>query len=401
MPTKLRTVCSAFAGLLLAATIACEPRAPETVDLEDVAVGDPLPGLTEGEADRFRRGAELFRRIFTPEEGLGPLFNENACNACHTDPADGGTGDQFLIRATRYTPEEGCDPLLDQGGDNLRQQATPLLRAHGVTRDEVPPEATEVGNFNVPFLFGLGLVEAIPDETILSREGPDPDGRGLGISGRAPRDGQGRLARFGRKGQVATLFEFTEEAARLEMGLTTPFHPEEVGPNRGPVIPGTDPAPNPEVDMETLDLLTDFVRFLAPPARALPSDPAERAIVDRGEELFHEVGCTSCHVPGMVTGPSQVAALDRREIRLYSDLLLHDMGDELASVCGPSAGPSEFRTEMLMGLGRRSRYLHDFRASSIREAVEFHGGEAATVRERFRSLSFVDQERIVRFLYTL
>jgi CxxC motif-containing protein (DUF1111 family) len=390
-----------LALLVLGGPGGCDARGSMAGEWDDVAIGDPLPGLTASELERFQRGAALFRRIFTPEEGLGPLFNENACNACHTDPADGGTGDQFLIRATRYTPEEGCDLFLDQGGDNIRQQATPLLRTHGILRDEVPPEATATGSFGVPFLFGLGLVEAIPDETILAREGPDPDGRGLGISGRAARDARGRVARFGRKGQFTTLFDFSEDAIRLEMGLTTPLHPEEVGPNRGPVIPGTDPAENPEVDLETLEFLTDFVRFLAPPARELPSDPGERAIVESGEALFHEVGCTSCHVPSMTTGPSSVAALDRREIHLYSDLLLHDMGEALADVCGPSAGPSELRTEKLMGLGRRSRFLHDLRASSIREAVEFHGGEAATVRERFRALSFLDQERIIRFLYTL
>lgn len=389
-----------FSGL---AAAACWPGEPAGADAEaaPTVVGGPVPGLSPIEEERFLRGAELFRHVFTPEEGLGPLFNENACNACHTDPADGGTGDQFLVRATRYSPDEGCDLLLDQGGDNVRQQATPLLQAHGIYRDEVPPEATEMGMFNVPFLFGLGLVEAIPDETILAREGPDPDGRDLGISGRAARDAEGRVARFGRKGQVTTLFDFVEEAARLEMGLTTPLHPEEVGPNRSLLPPGTDPAPNPEVDLETLELLTDFVRFLAPLPRSIPSDPAERAIVERGEELFHEVGCTGCHVPSMETGPHPIPALSNRTVELYSDLLLHDLGPQLADVCGPSAGPTELRTEMLMGLGRRYRYLHDSRAGTIRQAVDFHGGEAARVRERFQNLSFLDQERIVQFLYTL
>lgn len=365
-----------------------------------VEMGDPLPGLTPDELARFNAGAALFRRIFTPEEGLGPLFNENSCNACHTDPVDGGTGDQFLIRATFWDPEEGCDLLLDEGGDNIRQRSTPLLAAHRIHGDRIPDRANAVGSFNVPFLFGLGLVEAIPEEAILSREDPD-DRRGDGITGRAPRDQYGRLARFGRKGQVVSLFDFTEEAIRLEMGLTTPFHPVDVGPNRGPLPEGTDPASDPEVELEMLELLTDFVRFLAPLPRDIPSDPAARARVEAGEQIFHEIGCTGCHVPYMETGPSEVAALDRQRIYLYSDLLLHDMGEELADACGPQASPGEIRTEMLMGLGRRHRFLHNSRAFSVAQAIEMHGGEAAPVRDRFLALPLDRQDALLRFLDTL
>jgi CxxC motif-containing protein (DUF1111 family) len=389
-------------ALKAAALAGCEaePRHGPEDAADRHAIGDPLPGLSTGDEERFRRGAELFRTVFTPEDGLGPLFNENACNACHTDPADGGTGDQFLVRATRYTAAQGCDLLLAEGGDNIRQQATPLLRAHGITGDAIPERATETGRFNVPFLFGLGLVEAIPEDAILAREDPH-DETGDGISGRASRDDRGRVARFGRKGHVATLFDFVEEAARLEMGLTTPLHPAEAGVNRGPLPPGTDPAPNPEVDVEALELLTDFVRFLAPPPRRLPADPQERAVVDRGERLFEAIGCSHCHVPYMETGPHPVQALSNQRIYLYSDLLLHDLGDELADVCGPTAHPSELRTEMLMGLGSRSVFLHDSRAVSIDEAIELHAGEAAAARDRFRELSIGDRLALVRFLRTL
>jgi len=363
-------------------------------------MGDPLPGLTEEELARFHAGAALFRRIFTPEEGLGPLFNENSCNACHTDPVDGGTGDQFLIRATAWHPVDGCDLLLDEGGDNIRQRSTPLLAAHGIHGDRIPDRANAVGQFNVPFLFGLGLVEAIPEDAILSREDPE-DRRGDGITGRASRDPDGRVARFGRKGQIVSIFDFNEEAIRLEMGLTTPLHPQEVGQNRGPLPEGVDPAPNPEVGMEVLALLTDFVRFLAPLPRDVPSDPVARARVDDGERVFHEIGCASCHVPSMETGPSPVAALDRQRIYLYSDLLLHDMGEALADACGPQAAPSELRTEMLMGLGRRHRFLHDSRAFSVSQAIEMHGGEAAPVRDRFLALPLARQDALLRFLDTL
>jgi CxxC motif-containing protein (DUF1111 family) len=369
-------------------------------ELDAVELGGPLPGLTPEQRARFEQGHALFRRIFTPEEGLGPLFNENACNACHTDPADGGTGDQLIIRATHYTPETGCDLLLDEGGDNLRQQVTPALRAHGIEGDEIPERANAVGRVDVPFLFGLGLVEAIPEETILAREDPN-DERGDGITGRAARTPDGRVARFGRKGHITTLFDFNEEALRLEMGLTTPIHPEELGPNRGPLPEGVDPAENPEVDMETIQLLTDFVRFLAPLPRSIPDDPAIRAQIEQGEEIFEAIGCTSCHTPYMETGPNEVEALDRKRVYLYSDLLLHDMGESLADVCGPDAGPSEVRTEMLMGLQHRDLFLHDGRAGSVEEAIEMHGGEAAPARDRFMQLNFGQRAALIRFLDSL
>jgi CxxC motif-containing protein (DUF1111 family) len=315
------------------------PTCPPPANVHGTAIGDALPGLSPDEAERFARGGhQLFRRIYTPEDGLGPLFNENSCNACHTDPADGGTGDQFMIRATTTRSDGSCD-LLGGEGANIRQQATPLLRAHGIFFEEVPAAATEVGRFNVPFVFGLGLVEAIPEEVILARVG-DPGLHGE-LSGRAGHNAEGQFARFGRKADVATLFDFVEEASRLEMGLTNPLHSEERGPNLRPLPGGTDPAPNPEIDLASLELLADFVRFLAPIGRREVEDPDTRALVERGEELFREIGCAGCHVPYMDTGPHAVEALAHKRIHLYSDLLLHDMGPELADVCGPAASGSE------------------------------------------------------------
>lgn len=389
-------------ALLLPALSACGEREPPATPDVPVAerIGDPLPGLLPDELRRFREGHALFRRVFTPEEGMGPLFNENACNACHTDPADGGTGDQFLVRASAVRPDGSCDPLLHRGGDNLRQRAVPSAMALGIARDEVPAEATVTGRFNVPFLFGLGLVEAIPEEAILAREDPE-DRNGDGIRGRAPRDAEGRVARFGRKGTSATLDAFTEEALRLEMGLGTPLHPDPIGPNRGPLPPGLGIPPGPHVTQEEMDRITDFVRFLSPPPRTLPEDPGLRGLVERGEVLFHEVGCTGCHTPWMETGPHPVAALDRKRIGLYSNLLLHDLGDALASVCSEVAGPREVRTQPLMGLHHRRRYLHDSRAASLWEAIALHDGEARGVRSRFEALDRMEQEAVIRFLGSL
>lgn len=342
----------------------------------------------------------MFDRVFSVDEGVGPVFNENQCSACHTDPASGGTGERRVVKATRFTPPAACDLLEAEGGENVRTQTTPSLAAHGVDREVVPESATEHDRFTTSFLFGLGLVEAIPAEAILTREDPD-DLDGDGISGRAARNGGSRLGRFGRKADVATLLEFSSTAFRLEMGLTTPLHATEPGINGAPLPDGVDPAADPEIDGETLALVTDFVRFLAPPPRRLPESRVDRDAVAEGERLFERAGCTDCHTPSMRTGPNGVDALDRKTVFLYSDLLLHDLGPAFAGVCGPSAAPSELRTAPLMGLGHRRAFLHDARAVNVRDAILLHGGEASAARDRFIGLGRVQQEAVLQFLRTL
>lgn len=364
------------------------------------APGAPLPGLDDAEAVRFRAGEALFNKVFSPEEGLGPLFNENQCSACHTDPASGGTGERLVLKATRFDASGVCDALSDEGGENIRSRATPLLMAYGVERETIPPSATERGRFTTPFLFGLGLVEAIPEETILAKEDPQ-DADADGISGRAGRTADGRLGRFSRKAELATLLEFIDTALRFEMGLTTPLKTEEETINGTPVPPETDPAPDPEVDGRTLELMTTFVRFLTPLAPAEGRSEAHADSIARGRELFDQVGCTGCHTPSMRTGPSDTPALDRKTVNLYSDLLLHDMGPDLADVCGFTATPAELRTEMLMGLRYREIFLHDGRALSPMDAILAHGGEAQRVRDAFASLDRLTQEYVLKFLMSL
>lgn len=363
--------------------------------------GAPLPGLTEAELAEFRAGAALFNRVYSPEEGIGPLFNENQCSACHTSPAPGGTtGFERVVKGTRFGEDGVCDPLAHEGGENVRTQATPLMRALGVERQEDPPSATEIGRFTTPFLFGLGLVEAIPDQTILAREDPG-DADGDGVSGRAGRTVDGRLGRFGRKAELATIADFNDTALRFEMGLTTPSSPSEVAHEGRPMPPEADPAQDPEVDEATVRLLEAFVRYLAPPAPAAPRSEAHGDTIEAGRELFQRIGCADCHVPTMRTGPSDVPALDRKTVALYSDLLLHDMGPDLASVCGVAASPAETRTEMLMGLHHRDIYLHDGRASTVEDAILAHGGEARRAREAFAALPWSWRQYVLTFLGTL
>jgi CxxC motif-containing protein (DUF1111 family) len=382
----------ALAGALLCAACGAEP-APTA------AAGDPLPGLRPAELASFRAGLAQFNRVFRPEDGLGPLFNENQCSACHTDPAAGGSGGEPVTKATRFVPPDSCDLLVEGGGENIRGQATPAARAVGITGEAVPAGATAQARFTAPFLFGLGLVDAIPEETILRRADPD-DADGDGISGRPGRTRDGRMGRFGRKADTATLEEFSLGALNLEMGLTSPVSPLESGFNGGELPPGTDPTPEPEVGAVIAAQLVDFVRFLAPPAPELRG-AAHRDSVDQGRRLFTSLGCATCHVPTMTTGPSDVEPLHRKRVALYSDLLLHDMGPGLADVCGVGAGPAEVRTELLMGLRHRDTYLHDGTAFELSEAILRHGGEAQAARDAFAALDELTRLYLLVFLNSL
>lgn len=375
--------------------VACEP-APEPVGAEP---GEPLPGLTEDEQGRFLFGKSVFERLVVPEEGLGPLYNAERCSECHEIPVTGGVGYRVpVVKATRY--EAGtCNLLEAEGGDNIQQRATAALGVHGITTERVPESANGQIAVMAPPLFGSGLVEAIPEAAILGLEDPD-DADGDGISGRAGRSPDGRVGRFGRKAEMPTAAEFIDTALRFELGLSTPANPREELPNGSPLPEDSDPIPEPEIDDRGVALLTDYVHFLAPPSPESASG-AVRDSIEEGRRVFEEVGCATCHTPFFETAEHPVAALRRKRVDLYSDLLLHDMGPELADVCGPDAGPAEYVTTKLWGLRYRRLYLHDGRAASLEEAIDAHGGESTASRDAWRNLDPARRLLLNRFLRSL
>ena len=365
------------------------PRPPEP--------GEPLRGLSAEERSRFQRGRIVFERVFTPETGLGPLFNSTSCAGCHSDPTVGGNGAISELHATAFHDDGFCDPLADAGGPVYQEQVTPALReALGIDREPVPDRATGTARRTTPDVFGFGLLDAVPDEMILALADPE-DADGDGISGRVNRFFDGRIGRFGRKALVPTLAEFNEGAFQIEQGVTTPNVLDEGTAGGIPFPDGVDTVPDPEIDAESVALVDAFVRFLAPPAPQRLKGAAKR-----GKNLFSEIGCAACHVPKLKTGEHDVKALSRREVAAYTDLLLHDMGPELADIClGLVATPSEFRTEPLMGLRFAERFLHDGRASTIEEAIRRHGGEAAKSRDAFAALADADRQALLAFLGSL
>ncbi len=362
-------------------------------------LGDPLRGLSAAERARFDSGRAVFDSAFTPAVGLGPLFNASGCGECHEDPVVGANGDEVERHAAVFHPERPgamCDELAAQGGPVFQDSVTPALRtALGIDHEPLPPDVTIVAARTTPDVFGFGLLDAVPDSEILKYADPD-DRNGDGISGRPNRFFDGRLGRFGRKALVPTLREFNDGAFQVEVGITNPSVPAEGTVTGNPLPDGTDPAPDPELSDRGLELTDAFVRLLAPPAPLKQSGEARR-----GSDVFAHVGCTGCHVPALRTGDNPIAALRHKEVAAYTDLLLHDMGPDLADICLGLATPSEFRTEPLMGLRLVTQFLHDGRTKTPEQAIDLHGGEAARSRDLFNALPAADRAALLAFLRTL
>ena len=365
-------------------------------------LGEPLAGITARQLEEFRLGLEDFLEVETSEEGLGPAFNGTSCAVCHNVPAVGGAGVIGEIRAAGRDAN-GRPVALSADGETLFQLfSTPL---HGC-QVQLPPEAVIIAR-RIPIpLFGAGLVEAIPDETILAFADPE-DGNGDGISGRASivRDlatGDRRVGRFGWKAQHASLLAFGADAYRNEMGITNDLFRDELGVGlTAEQYRRCDPLPDPEdrIDPATrrrgIDNFESFMKFLAPVGRG---DGGASAAL--GEQLFAGVGCASCHVPFMVTGPNSDRAFDRQPVRLFSDLLLHDIGtgDDIPQA---SALPEEIRTPALWGLRLRRPLLHDGSAATIEEAIARHRGESERARRMFDALSSDAKAALLAFLRSL
>src|SRR5437588_1875639 len=293
-----------------AAPPATSAPTPEFMVVVPASLGTALRNLNAAQRRSFEAGRTVFETVFTPATGLGPLFNSISCASCHEQPVVGGGGnndpaeggEDVELHATAFHGAGArCDDLAAVGGQVIQKQVTPALSAAlHITAEPIPAAATDSGHRTTPDLFGFGLLDAVPDAVILARADPF-DRNGDGISGRPNRTADGRLGRFGRKAQIATLREFNAGAFVNEMGITSPTEPREQTVAGAPLPPGVDPTPDPELSQDAVDATTAFVRLLAPPA------PLPRGFVEqRGRLTFILIGCAGCHVPTLVTGFNRV-----------------------------------------------------------------------------------------------
>ncbi|MEO8658254.1 MAG: di-heme oxidoredictase family protein [Bryobacteraceae bacterium] len=362
--------------------------------------GSPLAGITSAELETFRLGLDDFTEVETAEDGLGPAFNGNSCAVCHSVPAIGGISTMTEVRAG-YRDQDGRFSALN-GGTLYHLFSTPPHRC----QVQIPPEANVIARRSPIPLFGAGLIEAIADDTIAALEDPD-DRDGDGIRGRAARivdvvTGRERIGRFGWKAQHASLLAFSGDAYRNEMGITNDLFPEEVAlgitPERMKLCSpkrGVEDVRDRATGLRGIDRFERFMKFLAPVARG-PVDDSVRA----GEATFATIGCATCHIPVLHTGPNANPAFDNKAVALYSNLLLHDVGTG-DGIEQSAATASEIRTPALWGLRFRRPLLHDGSAATPQAAILSHRNEATAVTERYRALAPQEQQQLLAFLNSL
>jgi CxxC motif-containing protein (DUF1111 family) len=365
------------------------------------ALGDPVDGLTASELARFQSGQTQFQKVETVADGLGPVFNEASCVACHQGPASavGGSNGRLVTRFGRV--ENGVfDPLASLGGMLVQDHAIGAVPGFTYVPEVVPAAANVVAHRRTPPLFGLGLVDAIPDDALRAlaaqqaRATPDTAGTLSVVSDK--RTGAPAVGRFGWKAQVVSLFEFSGDAYLNEMGITNPMFPDENCPQGDCAALAFNPAPDLNDDGGDVLRFTDFMRMLAPPPRG-PLTPDVHA----GESVARATGCFDCHVPALRSGPADIGALAHRQLWAYSDFLLHDMGALGDGLVQGIATGRQIRTAPLWGLRGQAALLHDGRAQTIAEAVQAHDGQGRGSRDRFARLGQRDRDALLAFLRSL
>jgi CxxC motif-containing protein (DUF1111 family) len=366
--------------------------------------GDPLPGITPREFDAFRMGLNAFTSVETVDDGLGPAFNGTSCGVCHSVPAIGGISPMAELRAGQRQPD-GTFRALDADGNTLFH--TFSLPNHAC--QPVLPVDMNVVARRVPIpLFGAGLIEAIPDDTLLALADPLDRNRD-GSAGRASvvvdaATGERRVGRFGWKAQVATLLTFSGDAYRNEMGITNDIFPAEYAFGMSAeqlkqcdVAAEPEDKPDPVTRLRDIDHFAAFMKFLAPITRG-PIDGAARD----GERTFAAIGCGACHIPALMTGSNVNPLFDRKIVPLYSDLLLHNIGTgDGIKQADSTASPDEMKTPALWGLRFRRPLLHDGSAATIEDAIGRHAGEGALAKQGFDRLDAAGKSALLAFLQSL
>ncbi|WP_299486697.1 di-heme oxidoredictase family protein [Acaryochloris sp. IP29b_bin.137] len=418
------------------------------------AFAQPIKNLDRQRRRVFVFGDHLFNTqwVQAPSsvatlDGLGPLFNRNSCTGCHVRDGRGRPPlpheDRMLSKLIRLSisgqSEEGGPLPHPVYGGQLQEQGLLGVPPEGrtqITWTEEPGTFADGQSFSVrrphyafkdlaygplgeevlfsprvaPAVFGWGLLENVPQADILQQADPD-DQDGDGISGRPNYvwdvvKEEKQLGRLGWKANQPNLKQQIAGAFNGDIGLTTSLFPKpSCNDGQSNCLQETQFGEQPEVSDEFLDKITTYMRLLAVPARRNIDGGPEQ----RGEKLFYQAQCATCHTPKMVTGKtSEHPEFNNQVIHPYTDLLLHDMGPGLADHRPDfEADGQEWRTPPLWGIGlvkmvnKHTFFLHDGRARNITEAVLWHGGEAQASKERFLQMSEKDRTDLVAFLSAL
>jgi CxxC motif-containing protein (DUF1111 family) len=422
------------------------------------AAGGPLPGLSQKELKFFNAAKNVFSETESVAQGLGPRFNLDSCSGCHAYPAIGGSSPPtnpqvqassaqgavnslppFIsangpVREARFVSNPDGTP---DGGVHALFVITGRSDAPGCNIQQ-PNFAAAVASNNVIFriptpTFGLGLVEAVPDSSLQEAlAANDQQKRFLGISGSFNRSGNdGTITRFGWKAQNKSLLIFSGEAYNVEMGVTNDAFPNEretdpncqfnATPESTTNLANETNSGSPASDYsQDIVNFADFMRMLAPPTPAPYGRSAQQADVtrvalagsassagaaSRGQQVFANVGCQTCHIPSLTTGQSTMTGQSNVTFQPLSDFALHSMGTGLADgVSQGNATGSEFRTAPLWGLGQRIFFLHDGRTNDLNVAIQQHasgGSEANSVIQNFNMLGAADKQALLHYLRSL
>jgi CxxC motif-containing protein (DUF1111 family) len=417
-------------GLLLAAPKNPRPNHPPLPQPAPTPTlsgfGALLGGVTAAQKTAWGQGRTQFQTPETVADGLGPIFNNVSCFNCHNQPDNNGlpiVGGASAQTELRFKTSSGVFDLLHVSSTNPN-----------VCQDVVPFDAVLTAHRKSNQTFGLGLIEAIPDATILANVNRN-NGKD-GVFGRAAvlsdpvtnliatgtffNGVPNRVGRFGWKDQEATLLAFAGDGQINELGQTNRFFGTDFAPHQGGLEPPNtiardaaepggitattlqdtpaDPnSPEGPANFDDSDRYAVFMQLNAPP----PTVPLSASAL-RGQAKFAQINCTACHMPSMTTGASKISdVLSFQNVALYSDLLLHDMGNLGDGIVQGAAGATEMRTAPLWGLRARAPFLHDGRAATVMDAIMAHAGEAAKIQDRFAHLPAAQQQDIIDFLMSI
>jgi CxxC motif-containing protein (DUF1111 family) len=380
------------------------PKAPKTDEVMDA----PLDGLTQAQNKLFIDGADEFDEIYTAETGLGPIFVATSCGGCH---AGDNKGHPFTT-LTRFGQTDTTGNLfLAFGAPQIQHRAI-----SGHVGETVPAGATTT-KFIAPIAAGVGFLELVSDQDILAMA-DENDVNGDGISGvpnwnaipswvtpfpnAIVKNGK-HICRFGRKASTYNLHQQTVGAFNNDMGITSSFIPT----NPFNYIEGIASSPNNDVEISDygINATVFYLQVLQTPIQRNQTD----AEVQRGKDVFIQIGCEACHKQTLKTGSSPVPQLSNKEFHPYTDLLLHDMGIELNdNYTEGSASAAEWRTTPLWGVGLSSSsqgglmyLMHDGRARTFPESIQLHGGEGNISRTKYNQLTDADKLALTKFLESL